>query len=37
MNIYMPFEGSLDDLLAINAYLEKVQELINSIKLKHGV
>ena len=34
---FMEYTGALDDLSAINAYLAKVQELINRIKLKHGV
>jgi len=33
----MTYNGSLDDLQAINAYLQQVQDFIDEIKIKHGV
>lgn len=33
----MEYTGALDDLSAINAYLAKVQLLIDEIKVKHDI
>jgi hypothetical protein len=33
----MKYTGELDDMSAINAYLQKVQEFIEELRAKHAV
>jgi hypothetical protein len=33
----MKYTGSLDDIIAINAYLDEVQKFIDDLKAKHDI